>query len=156
ARACLIAVGLARRAGLPDLSEVYYTSLLQHCGCTAFSHEAAELLGGDDVAAKAAGLRTDFGQPRQIVSDWLMELAPDAAPPTRLRVAGTAIVRSGQIRGGYATANCEVAAAIARRVGLSAGVVRGLGEIFEQWNGRGLPQGLGRHDISPAARCAQV
>ena len=156
ARACLIAVGLARRAGLSDLSEVYYTSLLQHCGCTAFSHEAAQLLGGDDIAAKAAGLRTDFGQPRQIVSDWLLELAPGTAPLTRLRVAGTAIVRSGQIRGGYATANCEVAAAIARRVGLSAGVVRGLGEIFEQWDGRGLPQGLGRDGISAAARCAQV
>jgi HD-GYP domain-containing protein (c-di-GMP phosphodiesterase class II) len=156
ARACLIAVGLARRAGLADLSEVYYTSLLQHCGCTAFSHEAAELLGGDDVAAKAAGLHTDFGQPRQVLSDWLMELAPGASPLTRLRVAGTAIVRSGQIRGGYTTANCEVAAAIARRVGLPSGVVRGLGEIFEQWDGRGLPRGLGREDISAAARCAQV
>jgi hypothetical protein len=61
---------------------------------------------------RLAELVVGLGQPRQIVSDWLMELAPGAAPLTRLRVAGTAIVRSGQTHDGYATANCEVVAAI--------------------------------------------
>src|SRR5688500_17879531 len=67
ARACLIATELARARNAPDLSSVYYTALLQHIGCTAYSHEAAALLGGDDVAVKAAALRTDFTAPRDVV-----------------------------------------------------------------------------------------
>jgi hypothetical protein len=52
ARASLVAVELARAVGAPDLSDVYYTTLLQHIGCTGYAHEAARLLGGDEIAVK--------------------------------------------------------------------------------------------------------
>jgi len=156
ARACLLATRLADRLGLPDAGEAYYTTLLQHCGCTAFSHEAASMLGGDDVAAKYAAVRTDYGDPRDVVSTYLLGLVPGTGPITRLRAMGSAVVNSGRIKNGYTRANCEVAAAIARRSGLSEGVERGLAEIFEQWDGAGLPQGLAGDGISPAARCAQL
>jgi len=156
ARACLVATRLAEHLGLPEASEVYYTTLLQHCGCTAFSHEAATFFGGDDLAAKSAALRTDYGDPREVLFTYLLGLAPQEGPLVRLRAMGTAVVRSGRIRAGYTAANCEVAAVTARRVGLGPGVERGLGEIFEQWDGKGLPRGLTGDGISVAARCAQV
>lgn len=55
-RACLLATGLARRMRLTEreVSDVYYTTLLQHVGCTAFAHETAALFGGDDIAVRAA------------------------------------------------------------------------------------------------------
>jgi hypothetical protein len=49
ARAAVIAAHLARALDAPEPSDVYYTALLQHVGCTAYAHEAAALLGGDDA-----------------------------------------------------------------------------------------------------------
>jgi hypothetical protein len=57
ARAALVAVELAIAVGAPDRSDVYYTTLLQHVGCTAYAHEAAALLGGDEIAVKRAAMR---------------------------------------------------------------------------------------------------
>jgi hypothetical protein len=98
ARAALVAVELAIAVGAPDPSDVYYTTLLQHIGCTAYAHEAAAMLGGDEIAVKRASMHTDFG---------------------------------------YSRSNCEVAARTAARVGLGGGVVAGLTDIYEHWDGKG-------------------
>src|SRR5207244_653246 len=99
---------------------------------------------------------TDFGQPGEILRAYLPRLAPGAPALTRLRVAAVAAGRSRQITQGYTRANCEVAAQTARRVGLGPGVERGLGEIFEWWNGKGGPQRLRGEAIALPARIAQV
>ena len=156
ARAALIATRLAEYLDAPDQRAVYYTSLLQHVGCTAYAHEAAALLGGDEIAVKGAAVRTDFTRPREVLLEYLPNLAPGAGALTRLRVAGVAAARSRQITDGYTRANCEVAALTARRVGLGEGVERGLGDIFECWNGKGGPRGIAKDDIALQARLAQV
>jgi HD-GYP domain-containing protein (c-di-GMP phosphodiesterase class II)/DNA-binding CsgD family transcriptional regulator len=156
ARACLIAARLADALDVGDASDVYYTTLLQHVGCTAFAHEGAALLGGDEIAVKAAALRTDFGDPRDVLTGYLPRLAPGAPALTRLRAAGVAVVHSRAIRDGYSRANCEVGARTALRLGLGEGVERGLGEIFEQWDGKGVPRGLRGEAIALPARFAQV
>src|ERR1700676_1025839 len=71
ARAALVAVELAIAVGAPHPSDVYYTTLLQHIGCTAYAHEAAAMLGGDEIAVKSAAIRTDFGDPRDILRSYL-------------------------------------------------------------------------------------
>ncbi|HEX7300157.1 MAG TPA: HD domain-containing phosphohydrolase [Solirubrobacteraceae bacterium] len=156
ARAAVIAAGLARALDAPEPSDVYYTALLQHIGCTAYAHEAAALLGGDEIAVKAAAARTDFGDVAQVLAGYLPRLAPDADAMTRLRAAAVAALRSRQITAGYSRANCEVAALTARRIGLGAGVQRGLADMFESWNGKGAPQGLRAEAIALPARIAQV
>jgi hypothetical protein len=78
ARAALVAVELAVEVGAPDPSDVYYTTLLQHIGCTAYAHEAAAMLGGDEIAVKRAAMRTDFGDPGDILRVYLPGLAPAA------------------------------------------------------------------------------
>jgi putative nucleotidyltransferase with HDIG domain len=137
-------------------SDVYYVTLLQHAGCTAYAHEAASLLGGDEIAVKSAAVRTDFSRPREVLGSYLPGLAPSAGALTRLRVAAVAAGRSRHITRGYTRANCEVAALTARRVGLGSGVERGLREIFEWWNGEGGPLGLRGEAVSLPARVAQV
>jgi hypothetical protein len=42
---------------------------------------------------------------------------------------------------GYSQANCEVAARTAERVGLGEGVVAGLLDVYEQWDGQGAHGG---------------
>ena len=156
ARACLIATRLADELGAPEPSDVYYTTLLQHAGCTGYAHEAAALLGGDELAVKAAAVRTDFGKPAEVLRGYLPALAPDAPALTRLRAAAVAAGRARQITDGYTRANCEVAARTARRVGLGEGVERALSEIFEFWDGKGSPAGLRGEQIALPARVAQV
>src|SRR5207245_4927799 len=55
-RTCLIAVALGERLGLANdgLSEVHYVALLPFLGCTADAHEFAAMVGGDDIASRAA------------------------------------------------------------------------------------------------------
>jgi HD-GYP domain-containing protein (c-di-GMP phosphodiesterase class II) len=156
ARACLIAARLADELDAPEPSDVYYTTLLQHAGCTGYAHEAATLLGGDELAVKAAAVRTDFGKPAEVLRGYLPALAPDAPALTRLRAAAVAAGRARQITDGYTRANCEVAARTARRVGLGEGVERALSEIFEFWDGKGSPAGLRGEQIALPARVAQV
>jgi HD-GYP domain-containing protein (c-di-GMP phosphodiesterase class II) len=156
ARAAVIAAVLARELDLPEPSDVYYVTLLQHVGCTAYAHEAAALLGGDEIAVKAAAARTDFDDVGDVLLGYLPRLAPDAGALARLRAAGTATVRARRITAGYSRANCEVAALTARRVGLGSGVERGLSDVYEAWNGRGGPRGAGAEAIALPARVAQV
>jgi hypothetical protein len=67
ARSCLLATSLARHLGLDerDVGDVYYATLLQHVGCTAYAHETAALFGGDDIAIRAGGARIDFANPKE-------------------------------------------------------------------------------------------
>ena len=156
ARAAVIAARLAEDTGAGEPSDVYYTTLLQHIGCTAYAHEAAAMLGGDELAVKSAAMRTDFAHPRDVLVVYLPHLAPQAGMLTRLRAAGVAAARSRQIVAGYSRANCEVAALTGRRLGLGAGVEAGLLAVYEQVDGRGGPRGLRGHAIPLAARIAQV
>ena len=155
-RAALVAVELAAAAGSDAPGDAYYTALLQHVGCTGFAHEAAALLGGDEIAVKRAALRTDFGDVRQIARGYLLHLAPAAPPLTRARAAGTALVRARAIVAGYSRANCEVAARTAERAGLGPGVAAALLDVYERWDGGGGPRGTAGEAIAEPARIAQV
>ena len=48
--------------------------------------------------------------------------------------------------------NCEVAAHMARRLGLGTGVQGGLNEIYERWDGKGYPRKLSGDDLASALR----
>src|ERR671911_824240 len=67
ARSCLLASTLARHLGLDerDVGDVYYATLLQHVGCTAYAHETAALFGGDDIAVRAGGARVRLPHPKE-------------------------------------------------------------------------------------------
>jgi HD-GYP domain-containing protein (c-di-GMP phosphodiesterase class II) len=155
-RASLVAIALTDLLPDADASHVYYTTLLQHVGCTAYAHEAAAALGGDEIAVKRAAVHTDFGDPRDVLRTYLPHLAPSAGAITRLRAAGTAALRGRQIVLGYSRANCEVAARTAARLGLPAAVQDALLSIYEQWNGKGGPQSTAGEAIPLPARIAQV
>jgi DNA-binding CsgD family transcriptional regulator len=55
-------------------------------------------------------MRTDFGDPGDILRVYLPGLAPAASLLTQVRVAATAAVHGSSIVQGYSRANCEVAA----------------------------------------------
>ncbi|TGS08481.1 LuxR family transcriptional regulator, partial [Mesorhizobium sp. M4B.F.Ca.ET.190.01.1.1] len=50
------------------------------------------------------------------------------------------------------TAHCEVAQRIGERLGLSEEIQSNIGQIYERWDGKGLPRGLSGEDVLPAVR----
>jgi HD-GYP domain-containing protein (c-di-GMP phosphodiesterase class II) len=156
-RTCLLATALARRRDLPDpeITDVYWTALLMHVGCTAFAHEQAALFGGDEIAVNALGSQIDDGNLREVLG-FLLELGRGMRPAERARLFFVGLTQGERFGREVATATCEVAASMARRLDLSPTVQRSLHEIFERWDGKGAPQKLSGEHIALPARVAQV
>ncbi len=156
-RSCLVATGLARALDLPEseVADTYYTSLLFHVGCPGFSHETAKLFGNELMITRAVA-QTNLADP----ADYLATLIPEASRglPRRARetLAERLLEHGDEFGRSYDTAACEVASAVARRIGLGAGVARALYEVGEWWDGTGPPQGLRGDEIAVAARVARL
>ena len=157
ARTAHVAVELARRCGCaePEVAAVFHAALLQHIGCTAYSHEAT-LMFADETSIKRASLATDFTRPREILLGYLPTITREAPRGDKLRTARSALLRSTQLTDGYRRANCEAASIIAERLGLPAAVRTGLLDIFEWWNGDGGPKRRRGEEIALVARLVNV
>jgi HD-GYP domain-containing protein (c-di-GMP phosphodiesterase class II) len=142
-RRCVVATRLARSAGCDDetVRDVVMVSLLEHVGCTAYSHEAAQIWG-DDVAATHAALRVDGGSPTDAFRTFVPMVAT-ATGRSRPAVALT-MVRSARAMGRDApVATCEVARLAGRRLGLSPRAQDSLGHLTAMWSGKGVPGAAG-------------
>ena len=157
ARACLLSTSLARAAGLAesDVQDVFYTSMLQHIGCTAYSHESSAYYP-DEQSIKQVSAETNFDDMKEIFLSYLPSVTRKAPSGARLKTFRSALLRGNSITEGYTRSNCEVGSNMARRLGLSPNVQRGLLHIFEWWNGRGRPRHLKGEEISLATRVAHV
>jgi HD-GYP domain-containing protein (c-di-GMP phosphodiesterase class II)/DNA-binding CsgD family transcriptional regulator len=156
-RTCLVATALARTAGLTEreVQDTFYTSLLMHVGCTAMAHETASF-AGDEHRFQAETAKTNLADPREMLTEFLPRATRGLPAFMRARVAGRVIVHGGRFGKLYDSGSCEVARAMARRLGLGAGVQEGLYEVFEWWQGGWAPRGLAGEEIAPAARVSRV
>lgn len=156
--ACLLATRLADILGLSadDRTAVYYTTLLRYVGCTAYAHEEAALFGGDEIAARAAITARDLADPRDIAAFFLFDLGKHSTPLRRARIVATAVPRAVRAIGELAASNCEVGAAMARRLGLAPSVQRALLQLYERWDGKGAPRKLRGEDLVLPIRVAHV
>lgn len=92
---------LARAGGLaePAASDVLYAALLQHIGCTAYSHEVSALFA-NETSIKQARLATDFTRQREVIFGYLPRVTREAPPGDRLRTIRSALLHSGQMTDG--------------------------------------------------------
>ena len=152
-RTCLIAVRLGERLGLPPegLAEVYYVALLRFLGCTADAPETAALVGGDEMAFRAAVAPVLGGSRAQFLAGVVPSIGRGRGALQRARAVGTFIAGSGQIRQGV-RGHCELAENLASRLGLGPGVRLGIAHALERWDGDGLPDGLAGERIALSAR----
>ncbi len=152
-RACVVATEIARRLDLPEheVSDVYYTTLLKHLGCTASPHEEL-LFGPDELAIRPVAERTDVSSPREVLA--LLRATGAGTGPARLRYMARAMT-SGKENAEMLRAICEVATRLAERLRLGAGVEEALYQNLERWDGKGEPKKVRGEDISLPARIAE-
>ena len=154
-RRCVVAVRLARSLGEPDevVDEVLWTSLLQHLGCTAWSHEGAAVWG-DDIRTTRLAFLTDFDRPRGVWGTWVTGLA-EVTGTGRARSLVSTLRHAKRSDAEGPPATCEVARDAARMLGLPGGVQGALHHGLASWDGSGHP-GVRGDEIPRATRIMHV
>jgi HD-GYP domain-containing protein (c-di-GMP phosphodiesterase class II) len=135
----VVATRLARVAHCEpaEVSDVLYTSLLQHLGCTAYAHEGAEVWG-EDVAFIHLAFLADFTDRKDMWRTWLPGLA-EATGRSRARVLATAVTTGRKAEREGPRATCEVARDASRWLGLPPSVQVNLYHALAMWDGKGHP-----------------
>lgn len=155
-RTCLLGVRLAELLGLSieEQRQVYYLSLLRHIGCTATATWEAAVFG--DELALGEALLTDAKQPTEAIRFLLT--TPGKGQPflTRLRYLGKALAAGPAMKDAVDRIQCEVAGMLASRLGFAVEIRHCLGQIFERWDGQGIPEGLAREELALPVRVAHL
>lgn len=157
-RTCVLAVGLAARVGVAGaaLADVYYAALLRFIGCTAFAHETAWDFGaGDDQAFLGALAPAEGTRPVELVRRAIAGQPKDAPFATRARAVARLVTRPRAPRQ-MASAHCDLAIALASKLGMSAPVLSALGQMYERWDGKGNPHGLRGDAVVLPARLVRL
>ena len=156
-RTCLLATRLAGRAGLDETArrDVYYTSLLRSIGCTSDAHEQS-LLFGNEIAARTELNLAAHLPPRQLLGVLARHAGSGKPPLRRAQALGRVLAAGRDMPRAVATAHCQAAERLGRRLGFNSAVPEALNSLFERWDGQGHPRGLRGGDIPPAARFTQV
>jgi HD-GYP domain-containing protein (c-di-GMP phosphodiesterase class II) len=147
---CLVADGLGEALGLDPEQRLslYEAALLRSIGCTSHAPENSALFV-DDTAFQAALKRLDPGDPalfeRQLGEFGAWTDRPAELASRFLEIAGT--------EGPAAAATgCDVSRVLAPALGASPGAVRALDDVYERWDGLGIPLGRVGVEIALVAR----
>jgi len=152
-RTCLLALEIAELAGVEgeEVEDVYYLGLLHSIGCTADAPESA-LFFGDDVAPKATFTLVDPARPVELLAYLWRNVYPKAPRQRRVRAVASALAAGPARPRENLRSHCEVGERLGERLQLPARTCAGLRFVFERWDGKGMPDGVGGEEIPRAAR----
>ena len=157
-RSCLLGMRIAEEAGLAaDLTgSLYYALLLKDVGCSSNSGRMCQIVGGDDIAVKAAAKFEDWTKPHKASRSMLGSLwntaLPNASPLERaLRIAKMGITQHANNKE-LITLRCDRGASIVRKLGLGEVAAEAVRRLDEHWDGSGYPSGAKGTDIPILAR----
>jgi putative nucleotidyltransferase with HDIG domain len=156
-RTALIAARLGDLLGLRGDAhrDLYYTGLLRFIGCTAFAYETARVGGGDDMGLLRQMTPADAGHPVDLLRTIITRAGCGAPPLQRAAIVARVLSDPGFVRR-LATAHCDLAVALAARLGMSAAVTAALGQLYERYDGKGIPNGVRGDQIVLGARVLHV
>jgi hypothetical protein len=154
-RTCVLATAFSADLGLAeaDRAAVFHVALLRSIGCTAHAPENAALFH-DDTAFAAAFYRLDVGDPG-VLAGQLADFGRWV--PGRQEELPRRFVAIAPVEGPRASrASCEVSRALGNRLGLPPVAVDALDDVYERWDGRGLPGAREGEQVSLLARVVHV
>src|SRR5579859_6911774 len=152
-QSCVVALRLGEALGYGDeaLREIYYQALLRYIGCNVDTHLLASVVG-DEFDYRRDFALVNTGNPAAMLKLFLHHLRQanaDAAPLDAVRSVAHGLMTMPHIKASV-EGHCEVAQRLAVRLGLGTNIVRALGQLFERWDGKGVPHGLKGDAIAPA------
>lgn len=151
---CVLATRIGESLGMPtsELRDVYYYGLLRFIGCNSDTYAMAALFG-DELGVRRAFAAVDTGNPPQVLNLALRFMRQAHAGAAPLDMAQT-LVRGAlslpQFMKEQFSGHCEVAQRLAERLGFGASLIDALGQVYERWDGKGLPNGLRGDAVAPA------
>ena len=154
--ACVVAMRLGEGLGLDGtvLHDAYYQALLRYIGCNADTHVLAALFG-DELALRRDFAAIDPGRVPEVLdlAARLLRHAHAGASPERMAALVEGALHSlPQLMRESFAGHCEVAQRLAERLGLAPSLIVCLGQIYERWDGHGLPRGLAGEEVAPAVQ----
>jgi HD-GYP domain-containing protein (c-di-GMP phosphodiesterase class II) len=155
-RQCLIALRLAERIGLDEEARavIYYTALLVDVGCHTDAHEQAKWFG-DDIGLKSDKYDYDFHSVRGAVAG-MRRIGSGNPPLHRFRIGLEFAISGHRDVDDMIAHHAAMARMLGEQLELSGEVLDALGTAYEQWDGRGWPDGLKGEDVPLAARVSQI
>ncbi|MCW3783314.1 HD domain-containing phosphohydrolase [Defluviimonas salinarum] len=155
-RSCVLGMRLAELAGFDAelRRNVYHQALLRYVGCNADTHLLSAAFG-DEIALRRDLAGRDLGdgaQVGQVFVNAFQRLFAHLEPEAQKRAIEAGLASAMQVSVPILNAHCEVAQRIGERLGLSEELRRNLGQIYERWDGHGLPRGLSGEEVMPAVR----
>jgi hypothetical protein len=139
-RTAVLALRTAQAMGLSedDQVTVFYTGLLHFAGCTAESEIDARFFG-NEMAARPRMMTVAHGSRLELIATAMRAAHPESAPLARLAMmARTAFGGIAEFRR-WAASHCDVARMLGARMGLSGQVQQALRDLYERWDGSGMP-----------------
>src|SRR5690242_3509598 len=155
-RQTVIALRLADRlgAGAEEREATYYVGMLMNAHCHADAAEQARWFG-DDISFKGDGFDVLGMNTTQMIGTLLRMLASHGSTLDRAKRV-SAFSRSGQKQmETFLSTHATLGAQFAERVGFDDLVATAIGQAYEQWDGKGQPNGLRGRQICLPARIVQ-
>jgi HD-GYP domain-containing protein (c-di-GMP phosphodiesterase class II) len=151
-RQCLIGLRIAEQLGLEEESRavVYYTALLVNVGCHTDAHEQAKWFG-DDIALKAGKYEHDMGSIRGLVAG-MRKLGAGSPVLHRFRLGLEFALSGHKDVENMIAQHAALARSLAEELGLPEEVLASVGSSYEQWNGKGWPNGVKGGEIPFGSR----
>ena len=145
-RSCVLGMRIADVARLDDnlRRSIWHQALLRYIGCNADSHLLAAAWG-DEIALRQDLVRTDMGNKAELGAAIARAITRKFSnlPADELAAAiARGLAEAPQINVPILSGHCEVALRIAERIGLPEDIRENLGQLYERWDGKGMPRGL--------------
>jgi HD-GYP domain-containing protein (c-di-GMP phosphodiesterase class II) len=145
-RSCVLAMRFAEVAGLDESMrrKVYHQALLRYIGCNADTHLLADAWG-DEITLRRELHHIDMGNRAEFVEVFVRAITrkfAGASPEELAKEVERGLAQGPQVNVPILSGHCEVAQRIAERIGLPEQIRENLGQIYERWDGKGLPRGL--------------
>ena len=145
-RSCVLGMRFADVAGHDQDTRrrIYHQALLRYIGCNADTHLLAAHWG-DEITLRRELHDIDIGNRAELVELLVRALKrkfAGAATEELEEAVKRGLAEGPQINIAVLSGHCEVAQRIAERIGLPEDIRESLGQIYERWDGKGMPRGL--------------
>jgi len=154
--AAVLAGRIGRRLDLPDAecADLFYSSLLRFIGCSVAVPETVDVTLGDIHGYQKALALADLGDRDDIIERLDAHMALDQPDEARHASLSTidGMLAQPELMGAISKSHCDLASRLAQDVGMSDAVTTALTQVYERFDGQGLPLGTAGEDLSLAAR----